>query len=47
VADVGACRQVLRQDGLSPQLLGDLTCVASPDACGVVIGFRPAGVPLG
>jgi catechol 2,3-dioxygenase-like lactoylglutathione lyase family enzyme len=47
VTDVGACRQVLRQGGLSPQLLGDLTSVANPDACGVVIAFRLAGAPLG
>jgi catechol 2,3-dioxygenase-like lactoylglutathione lyase family enzyme len=46
VADVEACRQALRQGALSPQLDGELTLVASADACGVAIRFRPIGVAL-
>jgi hypothetical protein len=46
VADVAACRASLRRGGLSPVLQGDLTTVASADACGVVIAFRPPGAPL-
>jgi catechol 2,3-dioxygenase-like lactoylglutathione lyase family enzyme len=46
VVDAEACRQALRRGGLSPQIEGDLTSVGGADACGVVIAFRPTGVPL-
>jgi catechol 2,3-dioxygenase-like lactoylglutathione lyase family enzyme len=46
VRDVAACRQVLRQDGLSPHIEGNLTSVGSAEACGVVIEFRPTEAPL-
>jgi catechol 2,3-dioxygenase-like lactoylglutathione lyase family enzyme len=46
VRDVSACRQALRQGGLSPQLDGDLTSVENSAACGVAIGFRPSESPL-
>jgi catechol 2,3-dioxygenase-like lactoylglutathione lyase family enzyme len=46
VTDLEACRHVLRQGGLSPQIDGDLTSVGGADACGAVIGFRPTGMLL-
>ena len=46
VTDIDACRKVLQKGGLSPQQHGDLTFVASADAHGVVVAFRPAGMPL-
>jgi catechol 2,3-dioxygenase-like lactoylglutathione lyase family enzyme len=46
VLDVEACRHMLRQCGLSPQIEGDLTAIAAADACGVVIAFQPPGAPL-
>ena len=43
VADIVACREALRQSGLSPEQRGDLLLIGPEHACGVGIAFAPAG----
>jgi len=43
VADIVACREALRQGGLSPEQRGDLLLIGPEHACGVGIAFAPAG----
>jgi catechol 2,3-dioxygenase-like lactoylglutathione lyase family enzyme len=46
VTNLGMCHETLTRGGLSWQQRGDLTCVASDDASGVLIAFLPVGATL-